>query len=82
MYASVISFYLLTNALYGIVHQTKAQIQEESLNLDALKTEFAVTDDTLKDWTSEIQQWADTGRHILDYFSTVLIVLTLSVTEL
>ncbi|XP_048031290.1 uncharacterized protein LOC125258405 isoform X1 [Megalobrama amblycephala] len=51
----------LANVLSRRLIKTKAQIQEESLNLDALKTEFAVTDDTLKDWTSEIQQWADTA---------------------
>ncbi|KAI7811312.1 hypothetical protein IRJ41_013022 [Triplophysa rosa] len=40
--------------------QTKAKIQEESLKLDAIKTELAVTDDNLKDWIREITQWADT----------------------
>ncbi|KAL1268856.1 hypothetical protein QQF64_034219 [Cirrhinus molitorella] len=51
----------LAKALSLRFQKAKAKIQEESLNLDAIKTELAVTHDTLTDWTNEIQQWADTA---------------------
>lgn len=51
----------LAKALSLRFKKTKAKIQEESLNLDAIKTDLAVTHDTLIDWTNEIQQWADTA---------------------
>ncbi|XP_077055099.1 uncharacterized protein LOC143706739 isoform X2 [Siphateles boraxobius] len=51
----------LAKVLSRRLMKTKAKIPEESLNLDAMKTDLAVTDDELQGWISEIKQWADTA---------------------
>ncbi|XP_039544595.1 uncharacterized protein LOC120491071 [Pimephales promelas] len=51
----------LAKVLSRRLMKTKAKIQEESLNLEAMKTDLAVTDDELQGWISEIKQWADTA---------------------
>ncbi|XP_056091635.1 uncharacterized protein LOC130071045 [Rhinichthys klamathensis goyatoka] len=51
----------LSKVLSRRLMKTKAKIQEESLNLDAMKADLAVTDDELQSWINEIKQWADTA---------------------
>ncbi|CAM4491128.1 unnamed protein product [Leuciscus chuanchicus] len=51
----------LAKVLSRRLMKTKAKIQEESLNLDAIKRELTVTDDELQGWISEVKQWADTA---------------------
>ncbi|XP_073799249.1 uncharacterized protein isoform X2 [Danio rerio] len=51
----------LAKLLSRRLQKTKAKIQEASRNITALKTELAITDDTLKAWSKEIQEWADTA---------------------
>ncbi|XP_073803721.1 uncharacterized protein [Danio rerio] len=51
----------LAKLLSRRLQKTQAKIQEASRNITALKTELAMTDDTLKAWSKEIQEWADTA---------------------
>ncbi|XP_071223904.1 uncharacterized protein [Salvelinus alpinus] len=42
------------------LHRTTAKIQEETQTLEKFKSDSGVGDETLYNWTTEVQQWANT----------------------